>query len=120
LGALRLPLDASTTQVRMLGSLRGARVEVTSGAGAVTGRLLSVEQRGVQRGDDKTLVDTIAIVTESGELRTFELSPTVRVRIVERDLRQEIGRYLDVVGSTREQDVRSMTISAAGTGERPL
>src|SRR4029078_1741151 len=48
LGALPLPLDASTTQVRMLGSLRGARVEVTSEAGAVTGRLLSVEQRGVQ------------------------------------------------------------------------
>jgi hypothetical protein len=120
LGALRLPLDASTTQVRMLGSLRGARVEVTSGAGNVTGRLLSVEQRGVQRGDDKTLVDTIAIVTESGELRTFELSPTVRVRIMERDLRQEIGRYLDVVGTAREQDVRTMVISTTGAGERPL
>jgi hypothetical protein len=120
LGALRLPLDAGTTQVRMLASLRGARVEVTSGTGAVAGRLLSVEQRAVQRGDDKTLIDTIAVVTDAGEIRTFELSPTVRVRVVERDLRQEIGRYLDVVGTAREQDVRTMVISTTGAGERPL
>jgi hypothetical protein len=120
LGALRLPLDESTTQARMLGSLRGARVEITSGTGAVQGRLLSVEQRAVQRGDDSTLVDTISIVTDAGELRSFELSSTVRVRILERDLRQEIGRYLDVVGTTREQDVRSMVVSTTGVGERPL
>jgi len=120
LGALRLPLDESTTQARMLGSLRGARVEVTSGAGAIQGRLLSVEQRTVQRGDDSVLVDAISIVTDAGELRSFELSSSVRVRILERDLRQEIGRYLDVVGTTREQDVRSMVVTTTGVGERPL
>src|SRR5688572_884060 len=120
LGALRLPLDGSTTQAQMLGSLRGARVEVISPAGSVEGRLLSVEHRARQRGEDTIPVDTISVVTDGGELRTFELSPTVRVRIVERDLRQEIGRYLDLVGSTREQDVRSMVISTVGTGERPL
>jgi hypothetical protein len=35
-------------------------------------------------------------------------------------MRQEIGRYLDVVGSTREQDARSMVISTDGQGERSL
>ena len=120
LGALRLPLDESTTQARMLGSLRGARVEVTSGAGAVLGRLLSVEQRTTQRGESTTTIDAISIVTDAGELRSFDLSPAVRVRIVERDLRQEISRYLDVVGTMREQDVRRMVISTAGDGERPL
>jgi hypothetical protein len=120
LGALRLPLDESTTQAHLLGSLRGARVEVNAGTGAIAGRLLSVEQRTRQHGGDTTLIDTISVVTDAGELRTFELSPTVRVRIAERDLRQEIGRYLDLVGSTREQDVRSMVIATEGTGERPL
>ena len=120
LGALRLPLDESTSQVQMLGSLRGARVEVSSAGGTVEGRLLSVEQRTRQKGDETMAIDTIAVVTDAGELRSFELSPTVRVRIVERDLRQEIGRYLDLVGSTRERDVRSMVISTSGSGERPL
>ena len=37
LGALRLPLDESTTQMQMLGSLRGARIEVSSAAGIADG-----------------------------------------------------------------------------------
>ena len=53
-------------------------------------------------------------------MRTFELSPAVRVRLAERDLRQELGRYLDVLRSTREQDVRNMVISTTGNGERRL
>jgi hypothetical protein len=45
---------------------------------------------------------------------------TLRFRILDGDLRQEVGRYLDLVGSSRERDVRSMVISTTGTGERPL
>jgi hypothetical protein len=53
-------------------------------------------------------------------VRSFELTPTLRIRIVDGELRQEVARYLDVVGSTREQDVRQMIISTSGAGERPL
>src|SRR4029079_2080217 len=120
LGALRLPLGESTTQVQMLNSLRGARVAVTSASAAVEGRLLSVEQRSRQRGEDTIVTDTIAVITDGGEVRSFELSPSTHVRIVERDLRQEVGRYLDLVGSTREQDVRNMVISTSGAGDRQL
>jgi hypothetical protein len=120
LGALRLPLAESTTAREMLGSLRGARLEVSANSGVVEGRLLGVEQRTVDRGSSTTVVDLLSLITDAGELRSFELSPSVRIRIIERDLRQEVGRYLDLVGSSREQDVRSMVISTAGTGERPL
>lgn len=61
LGALRLPLDESTSQAQMLGSLRGARVEVSSGTGAVEGRMLSVEQRTRQKGDETTVIDMKAL-----------------------------------------------------------
>ncbi len=120
LGALRLPLGGSGTQADLLRSLRGARVEVNAGAGAVRGRLLSVEQRARQRDGETIALDMISVVTDAGELHSVELSPAVRVRLLDRDLRQEVNRYLDVVGSTREQDVRSMVIATAGAGERPL
>ncbi len=121
LGALRLPLDESTTTREMLTSLRGARVEITAGGTAVEGRLLGVEQRTTQRGaDTTTTTDVLSLLTDAGELRTFDLSPAVRVRILDRDLRQEVGRYLDLVGSSREQDVRNMVISTTGSGERQL
>ncbi len=120
LGALRLPLGAQATGAQLLEALRGAHVEVSSGAGTAIGRVLSVEQRQQSRDGNATVVDLLSIVTGTGDLRTFELTPAVHVRIVDRDMRQEVGRYLDLVGSTRDQDARSMVISTSGTGERPL
>jgi hypothetical protein len=120
LGALRLPVGAATTAFDLLGSLRGARVEVTSGTGVAEGRLLSVERRNQLQKETPAPVESFSILTDAGEMRTFELTPAVRVRIVDRDRRQEVGRYLDVVGSSREQDVRRMVISSAGSGERQL
>lgn len=120
LGALRLPVGATTTAFDLLGSLRGARVQVTSGAGVVEGRLLSVERRNQLQRDTPTTVESFSIPSDLGELRSLDLTPAVRIRIIDRDLRQEVGRYLDVVGSSREQDVRRMVISSAGTGERQL
>jgi len=35
-------------------------------------------------------------------------------------LQLEVGRYLALVASSRDQDVRRMNISTAGTGERSL
>jgi hypothetical protein len=120
LGALRLPVDQQTTMMQLLSSLRGARVEVGSGPSTFAGRLLSVEQRAERRDGQIVNVQVFSLVTDAGDMRTFELSPSVRVRLAERDLRQEVGRYLDVLGSTREQDVRNMVISTSGAGERRL
>ncbi|HEX7961636.1 MAG TPA: DUF4139 domain-containing protein, partial [Terriglobales bacterium] len=51
---------------------------------------------------------------------TFALTPATSVRIVEQDLNQEVSRYLGLVASSRAEDVRRMTISTAGDGERNL
>jgi hypothetical protein len=120
LGALRLPLDRGTSAADLLRALRGARVELTSAGATVEGRLLSVDQRTQGKSGETTTVDVVSVVTDTGELRAVDLTPAVRVRVVERDLRQEIGRYLDLVGSTREQDVRSLLISTTGSGDRQL
>jgi len=53
-------------------------------------------------------------------MRNFELSPAVSVRLAERDLTDEVGRYLNLVGSSRAKDLRRMTISATGSGEREI
>lgn len=120
LGALRIPVGAAATTFDLLGSLRGARVDVTSGTTTIEGRLLSVERRTHVQKEVPIEVEAFSILTDTGEMRTFDLTPAVRIRIVDRDLRQEVARYLDVVGSSREQDVRRMVISTAGTGERQL
>jgi hypothetical protein len=118
LKALRLPFAERITRADYLAALRGARVEVRSGGAAVTGRLLSVETE--QRTNEKTsyVVTLFSVVTDSGEMRNFELEPGVSVRIAEHDLSDEVGRYMNLVGSSRARDLRRMTISDTGTGDR--
>jgi len=121
LGALRLPLGEDVTTAQFLSAMRGARIEVRSGTQSASGRLLSVEQRELPGKDDqKITVDQISLVSDTGEVRQFDLTPATSVRIVEKDLNEEVGRYLHLVASTRDQDVRRLTISTAGTGEREL
>jgi hypothetical protein len=120
LGALRIPLGPGATTIDLLGALRGARLEVTGSAGAVAGRLLSVERQNRAKDGEAVVEDVIALVSDGGDVRSFTLTPSLHVRIVDSDLRQEVSRYLDVVGSTREQDVRQMVISTSGSGERQL
>jgi hypothetical protein len=121
LGLLRLPLGEKPSVAEFLGALRGARLEVHSGAGPVTGRLLSVEKKTrTTKSEERVETDEISLVTDSGEVRTVELGPATSVRIAERDLNQEVSRYLGLVASAREKDLRRMTITTAGAGERQL
>ena len=120
LGALSLPLDEDTTALAFLGAIRGARVEVQAGAGPVTGRVLAVEQRTIGEGERASQTRELSIVTDAGELRTFDVSPRLSVRVLEGDLRGDIRRYLDIVASTRQKDLRRMNIATSGTGDRQL
>jgi hypothetical protein len=40
--------------------------------------------------------------------------------LAERDLNEEVGRYLNLVGSSRARDLRRMTISASGSSDRDI
>jgi hypothetical protein len=64
--------------------------------------------------------DEISLITDSGEVRSVDLNASTSVRIQEKDLQVEVGRYLSLIASSRDQDVRRMTISTTGTGERNL
>lgn len=123
LGALRLPIGEDATTAQFIAAMRGARLEVRSGTTAATGRLLSVDERdlpGKGKDEQKVTVTELSIVTDGGEVRTFDLTPATSVRITEKDLNEEVGHYLHLLASTRDRDVRRMTISTAGDGERRL
>jgi len=121
LATLRLALGENPSMADFLGALRGARLEVRGGSGtAVTGKLLSVEQKSRVKDNGTTEWTEISLVSDSGEVRTAEVTPSTSVRIAEKDLQVEVGRYLGLIASSRDQDLRRMTISTAGTGERNL
>jgi hypothetical protein len=134
LGSLRLPVGENPTTAQFLDALRGARVDVHSGSMSASGRLLSIEEREVLTGRDGPKNDAgdeeksggrigltqVSLVSDSGEVRIFDLTPATTVRVTEKEVGEEVGKYLGLVASTRDQDVRRMTISTAGEGERNL
>jgi hypothetical protein len=121
LGTLRLTLSERPSVSEFLGALRGARIEVRGPTGpAVTGKLLSVERKTRNSANWTSETEEISLITDTGEVRTADLNPATSVRIVDHDLQLEVGKYLGLIASAREQDVRRMTVSTAGAGERNL
>ncbi len=132
LGSLHLPVGENPTTAQFLDALRGARVEVHSGSQIATGRLLSIEEREIvygHKGEDgggdeassgKIGLTQVSLVSDSGEVHLFDLTPSTTVRVLEKEVGEEVGKYLGLVASTRDEDVRRMTISTAGNGERDL
>ena len=121
LATLRLALGEKPTVAEFLGALRGARVEIRSGAGAaISGKLLSVERKTRMGTAGSVEMEQISLISDAGEVRNVDLNTSTSVRIVDHDLNTEVGKYLGLVASAREQDVRRMTISTTGSGERNL
>jgi hypothetical protein len=121
LTTLRLSLGENPSMADFLGALRGARLEVRAPSGtAIAGKLLSVEQKSMVKDNGTTEWTEISLVSDTGEVRTAEVTPSMSFRIAEKDLQVEIGRYLGLIASSRDQDLRRMTISTTGSGERNL
>ncbi len=120
LGTLRLPLEETTDISKFYGALRGAKLEVSSGKATITGRLLSVERKTRVSGGTTLEVDLATLVSDTGEVHSVELTPAVSVRLAEHDVSGEVSRYLGLLSSVRQQDIRRMTIDTTGTGDRQL
>ena len=118
LGALSLPLEENTTVLAFLGAhARGARRGAASATGPVVGQILTVESRTRVEGDATIETRELAIVTDAGELQDRRgHAADRRCAWSIASLRGDIRRYLDIVASTRQRDLRRMTI--ATTRER--
>jgi hypothetical protein len=120
LGTLRLPLEEKTDLSKFYGALRGARLQVRTGTTTTTGRLLSVERKTRVSGGTTLEVDLATLVSDSGEVRSIELTPAVTVQLAEPDLTHEVGQYLHLLASVRQEDLRRMTVATEGSGDRQL
>src|ERR1019366_2925408 len=122
LKTLRLPLGEQASRSDLLEALRGTRVEVRNGSAGTTGKVLGldVKKKFGASAEQMEEVSVLTLVTEAGEVRSFDLGPGTSVRIADRELADEVNRYLNLIGSAKAVDLRRLTISAAGTGEREI
>ncbi|HUE90150.1 MAG TPA: hypothetical protein VMO26_29055, partial [Vicinamibacterales bacterium] len=118
--ALRVPLAQNASTRQVLDALRGSRVELRRAGAVVTGRLLNVERRVRQTEQHVVEQDEITVVTDAGEIVTIDLDSATRVRVVDADLRQDLGRYLDIASSHGDRSPRRVVLSTVGNGQRQV
>ena len=126
LKTLPLSLDDNPTASDFYSAIRGARVEVRSGAASITGRVLSVEARSAPaKSDDSSGTNGVeryfvTVVSDAGETRTLELAPATSVRLLDASLHNDVMRYLQLIDANRSQGLRHLTLSDNGSGTREL
>jgi len=125
---LPISLSENPTAADFYAAVRGARVEVRAGTNSITGRLLAVEVRGTSKeagsdsSDSKAGIDHyfLTVVSDSGDVKSIELTPTTSVQLLDSTLHTDVTRYLQLLDSNRSQGLRHLTLDDKGTGSREL
>jgi len=122
LNLLALGLKDMPATLDVYHALRGQRVEVTGIGTAFSGRLVNIESRKETDKNGATSEDHYFLIveTDSGALRTAEVTDAVSVRMADPALQKQFASYLEIIGSERDQLLRHLTLEDRGQGERQL
>ena len=122
LRTLALGLTDYPATLTVYQALRGQRVEVTGAGAPLAGRLVNIEFRKETDKNGQTSEDHyfLIVATDSGALRTAELTDQVSVRMADASLQKQFADYLEIIASAQNQQLRHLTLDALGQGQREL
>src|ERR1019366_404962 len=95
-----------------LDQMKGARLELKLGADTVAGTIVSAR---VIPGSDKDKTgerETVVLIMDSGEMRSFDLAAASAVKFPDPKLQGQLKDYLTVVNQARSKDRRSIYIDS--------
>jgi hypothetical protein len=118
--SLGLKDDADTPTIYE--SLRGQRVEVTGSGAPITGRLVNIESRTEtdKNGNSSENHYYLIVESDSGALRTAEITDALSVHMLDASLEKQFASYLEIIGSGQSQQGRHLTLEDRGEGQRQL
>jgi hypothetical protein len=131
--ALSIPDQGSL--VGLLPQIKGARVRVQPKAGSMGGLglgggpsggdggegvLLGVDTAERQTADGITKVVLLSLLTDGGEVRSFDLYGLGKLEVLDPALRRDLDYYLRTQLSAKKKDARTFTFFAQGQGKRTI
>jgi hypothetical protein len=117
-----LPINLNSAQglVAFLNQIRGTQVEIKAPGGTVRGRLMGAEMRMRSTNAGTEQLIEVGVYTPGGEVRLVELQSAGALRLTDSSLASDVGRYLEVLNTAHQADVRRLKIQTTGSGERDL
>ena len=106
----------------VLSQLQGARVVITTANRTVTGSILTVEERKSQIDATKPPVTmhAVVIVSENGELTSFDLSEVRSVKLADEGSRRDVNEFAHATASARRRDAKTIAVTSDGIGSREM
>lgn len=121
LAEMPIDLNAANGLVGFLNQIRGTTIEIRTPGGPVLGKLMEAELRTKSNGPGSSAEQIqVSLFTSDGEVRIVELESAGALRFTNQSLANDLSRYLDVLNTTHQRDVRRLRIQTIGTGERQL
>ena len=123
LKALSLDLPDNTTFSILYNALKGTRVEVSGSGAPFTGRIVDEEMHKTGAGKDEAGMTEgrfLTVAADSGEVRVFQITPSLSVRLLDTAAHTDLTQYLQVLDSNRNTGLRHLTLQDNGTGTREL
>ncbi len=128
--AISIPDQGSL--VGLLPQIKGARIAVhpsragtmalgaPAADGTVEGALLGIDTVERQSADGVVHSAVVSLLTDAGEVRTFDLMGLGKLEILDAGLRRDLDFYLRTQLSAKKKDSRTFTFFAQGTGQRAV
>jgi hypothetical protein len=121
LADVALAIPDRDSVVGLLPQIKGARVAVHTGVSdPVEGSLLGVDTTERQTGDGVVKVVLVSLLTDAGEVRSFDLHGLAALQVLDAGLRRDLDYYLRTQLSSKKKDARSFTFFAQGQGRRTI
>lgn len=111
-------VGAGSTLAVFLDQMKGARVEMKLGNEAMAGVIVGA--RVVKGGEKEPDHETVTLLTDAAEMRTFDLAAATSVKFTDAKLQGLLKDYLAVLNQARSKDRRSVYIDSIGTAARDL
>jgi len=103
---------------QFLDQLKGARIELRTAQGeTIAGAIVSARSVAGGQGPEKEM---LTLLTDSGELRTYDLGSLSFLKLADEALQRQLKDYLAAVAVARSKDKRNVYIDSSDTRSRQL
>lgn len=118
LAAFPFQPEGQQSLAAFLDHLKGARLELNFGSQTVAGAIVSA--RLSQSPDKKVEQQTVLLMVDSGELRSFDLGAVTSLRLTDGGLQAQLKDYLLAINQSRSNDKRSVYIDSSDSAARQV
>lgn len=112
--------DDLTALPRLLGSLQGVPVKVSSAGRTVAGMVLGVDTTVVAASEGEEPAPLLSVITEAGQILMIRLRADTELDILDDAVRDSLRQAALVSGQGRVAGMRTITVGLEGAGPREV